>query len=95
MKLTILQSDFYKAIASDYRLGATHISLYLALLFDFSMNRFENPVVLKRRKVMAKSKISSRTTYNRCMKELHSYGYIEYKPSFKFGESQVSIIELH
>jgi len=94
MKLAVLLSAFYRAIGPDHRIGATHISMYMALLFDYSTNRFQNPVILRRKKVMEKSKISSRTTYNRCLKELHSYGYIEYKPSFKYGESQVRMLEL-
>ena len=94
MKLAVLQSEFYKAISTDNRIGAIHISLYMTLLFDYSMCRFQNPVILRRKKVMEKSKIRSRTTYDKCMKELHSYGYIEYMPSFKHGESQVRMPEL-
>lgn len=74
-------TDFYTAISNDVRIGATHISLYMALLQQWNLNKGENPVLIKRNKVMKAAKINSRHTYNRCINDLHNYDYIIYKPS--------------
>lgn len=94
MKFIILHSAFYKVIESDQRISPAHISLYFALLHDFSINRFQSPFRLNRNMIMVRAKISSRVTYNRCMKELCDCGLIEYIPSFSPGESQVNILIL-
>ena len=65
----------------DDRLNTAHVSLYLALFQLWNLNRFRNPISLNRMDVMKISKIGSRTTFHRCMKELDSWGYIHYAPS--------------
>jgi hypothetical protein len=65
----------------DDRLNTAHVSLYLALFQLWNMNRFRNPISLNRMDVMKISKIGSRTTYHRCMKELDYWGYLHYIPS--------------
>lgn len=74
-------TEFYKAIQDDQRIGSTHISLYMALLQQWNINGGMNPVVLYRSVIMKAAKISSRHTYNKCIKGLHEYGYIIYEPS--------------
>jgi hypothetical protein len=74
-------TSFYSAIANDTRIGATHISLYMALLQQWNLNKGENPILIERKKVMKAAKISSRHTYNHCINDLHNYNYIIYKPS--------------
>jgi len=49
---------------------------------------------LRRDRFMEKSKLGSSVTYNRGMRALHEYGYILYEPSFRPGESKVSLIDL-
>jgi hypothetical protein len=52
-------------------------------LFQFwNINRFQNPISITRDEVMRISKICSKATYHKCMKELTSKGYIQYDPSF-------------
>lgn len=52
-------------------------------LFQFwNCNRFKNPISISRDEVMRISKISSRATYHKCLKNLHSLGYINYEPSY-------------
>ena len=52
-------------------------------LFQFwNCNRFKNPLSISRDEVMRISKISSRATYHKCLKNLHSLGYINYEPSY-------------
>jgi hypothetical protein len=52
-------------------------------LFQFwNCNRFKNPISISRDEVMRISKISSKATYHKCLKNLHSLGYINYEPSY-------------
>jgi hypothetical protein len=73
---------FYNAINDDPRIGITHICVYMALFQFFNLNGFQNPVNITRQKIMEVSKISGVATFHKCIKELHTYGYIEYVPSY-------------
>ena len=75
-------TNFYAAIKDDNRIGATHISLYMALFQLYNVNRFLNPVLTTRSLLMKMAKISGLATYHKCIKELHEYGCIRYEPSF-------------
>ncbi len=89
-------SLFYKAIADDTRIGATHISLYMALLQQWNLNGGLNPVEVKRSILMKLAKINARYTYNKCMNSLEEYGYIKYQPSQNsFVPSKVFINKLN
>ena len=68
------------SIEHDPRIGATHISLYLSLLYT-QHQQSQNPITIKRPDIMRLAKIHSRHTYNICMNQLHEYGYIKYQPS--------------
>ncbi|MBI1837752.1 MAG: transcriptional regulator [Flavobacteriia bacterium] len=71
----------FEKFSDDKRLSAYHISLYVALFQLWNINRFSNPLLIIRSEVMQISKISSKSTYHRCIRELESFGYIEYQPS--------------
>lgn len=73
-------TDFYEAIADDARIGATHISLYMALLQEWNIAVAQNPLSVNRDTMMKAARMG-RKTYNKCMKELQEYGYIKYEPS--------------
>ena len=93
MDFSLWMANFYGKVQEDNRISVTHISLYMALLHECIC--FESGLLMLRPGVIMRlSKISSRVTYHRCMKALHSYGYIIYSPSFRPGESKVQIIEL-
>jgi len=77
----VLFTRFIKATEEDSRIGATHISLYMALLFYWNRDQ-KNPFIINRQEIMSLAKIHSRHTYNVCMSQLHDYGYIRYYPSF-------------
>ena len=77
--------DFYLAIQDDNRIGATHISLYLALYYFYALNQFQNPVFIKRTSVMYGAKICGLATYHKCIKDLNNFGYISYRPSYNPG----------
>ena len=66
----------------DDRLLATHITLYLALFQVWNENRFLNPISINRIEIMKAAKISSLSTYTKCLRQLHEWEYVEYIPSF-------------
>ncbi len=75
-------TGFFEKVAIDNTLNPTHVSLYIALFQFWNCNRFRNPISINRDEVMRISKISSKATYHKCLKNLHSLGYINYEPSF-------------
>lgn len=85
--------SFYQKAGADHRISPVHISLYFTLLNEviISGKDFILPV---RDHLMSAAKISSSVTYHRCLRELHEYGYLDYRPSFAKGRSRVVMIEL-
>lgn len=75
-------TGFFEKVAIDKTLNPTHVSLYVALFQFWNCNRFKNPINISRDEVMRISKISSKATYHKCLKNLHSLGYINYEPSY-------------
>jgi len=74
--------DFLEAAADDVKLTPTHIRIYSAILYYWKRQGSVNPVSIFRNDIMRFSKIAGRSTYQKCMQELHDYGYIRYIPSF-------------
>lgn len=81
METVVMLSVFYEAISKDARIGATHISLYMALFQKWGVNKFQNPVSFSSHEVMPMAKIDSRATYHKCLQDLVEYGYLRYIPS--------------
>ena len=75
-------TGFFEKVAIDKTLNPTHVSLYIVLFQFWNCNRFKNPISINRDEVMRISKISSKATYHKCLKNLHSLGYINYEPSY-------------
>ncbi len=75
-------TGFFEKVVIDKTLNPTHVSLYMALFQFWNCNRFKNPISINRDEVMRISKISSKATYHKCLKNLHSLGYICYEPSY-------------
>ena len=75
-------TGFFDKVTADKTLNPTHISLYIALFQFWNCNRFRNPISISRDEVMRISKICSKATYHKCLKELHANGYIKYEPSY-------------
>ena len=88
-------TSFFDKIINDYSLNPTHISLYIALFQYWNLNRFQNPISISRDEIMRISKICSKATYHKCIRELHEKGYIKYEPSFNpFKGSIVYLLNL-
>ena len=75
-------TGFFEKVAIEKALNPTHVSLYMSLFQFWNCNRFKNPISISRDEVMRISKISSKATYHKCLKNLHSLGYINYEPSY-------------
>ena len=67
--------------SKDSRLNPTHISLYVALFQLWNNYHFPMEFYVNREEAMRFSKIGSKTTYHRCIKELHHWKYLLYEPS--------------
>jgi len=67
--------------SKDSRLNPTHISLYVALFQLWNNYHFPMEFYVNREEAMRFSKIGSKTTYHRCIKELHHWNYLLYEPS--------------
>lgn len=65
----------------DNRLNPTHISLYIALFQFWNLYHFPDEFYINRQEVMRFSKIGSKTTYHRCIKDLSNWKYLLYMPS--------------
>ncbi|WP_300435478.1 hypothetical protein [Christiangramia sp.] len=79
----------------DDRLNPTHISLYMALFQEWNSSRFADEFYVNRRELMRVAKIGSKTTYHRCITNLHSWNYLFYFPSnnpFKGSKIKMAII---
>lgn len=71
----------FEQFSKDNRLNPTHISLYMALFQLWNINRFPKEFFINRDEVMQLSKIGSKSTYHRCIRELCHWKYIVYFPS--------------
>ncbi len=80
-------TGFFDRIVQDRSLNPTHISLYVSLFQFWNVNRFQNPISITRDEVMRISKICSKATYHKCMRELNEKGYIKYEPSFNHSRA--------
>ncbi|HVI49206.1 MAG TPA: hypothetical protein VM802_30340 [Chitinophaga sp.] len=86
---------FFAQVWKDDRLRTHHISLYMALFQVWNHNRFQHPFPVLREEVMILSRIGSRNTYVKCMKELQQYQYITYRPAkHPYAPSLVTMMPL-
>lgn len=85
---------FFEQVIKDCRLHPSHISIYVALFQCWTISRYKNPFRIYRTEVMKLGRVKSLGTYHRCLKELHSAGFIVYFPSYDpFKGSHVEIID--
>ena len=62
--------------SKDNRLNPTHISLYVALFQIWNNNRFLEEFYINREEVMSFSKIGSKSTYHKCIRELNHWNIL-------------------
>jgi hypothetical protein len=87
-------THFIERIVLDTRLKPVHISLFIALCHGWIASKFQRSYRITRRLLMNASRIRSRATYHKTMKELQSFGYLKYNPSYHpFKASEVEILD--
>ena len=88
-------TGFFERMIYEDTLNPTHISLYIALFQFWNIKRFTNPIHISREEAMRLSKIASKATYHKCMRDLHEKKYVIYEPSFNpYRGSKVTIVNL-
>src|SRR5690606_8211559 len=86
-------NSIFLLFTKDSRLNPTHVSLYMAFFQLWNHNRFPKQFYVNREEVMKLSKIGSKSTYHRCIKELDHYKYLVYNPSHNpFKGSQIKML---
>lgn len=84
---------FFEGIRKDYRISITHIGLFAVLVEYWQEHGFSNPIEAYSYEIMPLAKISSSTTYHKCLRDLHHYGYLRYEPSYKrYRRSRIFLI---
>jgi hypothetical protein len=71
-----------RQMGKNPHLLATHVSLYNALFVCWQRSGYNNPFPVSRRMLMSYSRIASTATYHKCIKELETFEYIHYYPSY-------------
>jgi hypothetical protein len=71
-----------RQMGKNPHLLATHVSMYAALFVCWQRSGYSNPFPVNRRMLMSYSRIASTATYHKCIKELETFGYIHYYPSY-------------
>jgi len=73
---------FFKKVADDPRIGAGHISMYMALFHKWYLSGSINSIEISRTEIMEVAKIKCNATYFRIIKDLADFNLIGYEPSF-------------
>jgi hypothetical protein len=85
-------ANFFYAIREDPRIGPVHISLYMAIIQEWSINDCKDPIRVYSRDLMQLAKISGIATYHRSVRDLNDFGYIKYQPSYnRFSKSLIYV----
>uniref|UniRef100_UPI00404B52FA hypothetical protein n=2 Tax=Gelidibacter sp. TaxID=2018083 RepID=UPI00404B52FA len=74
-------NNFFLKLSKDTRLNTTHVSMYMALFNFWNQARFSSEFFINRNEVMTLSRIGSKGTYHKCIKDLSDWKYIIYMPS--------------
>ena len=84
---------FFSSVADDHRIHPAHISLYVTLFFCWKQQRCKGLIDMRRDELMKMAKIVGRGTYQRCLRDLHNAGHINYQPSFnRFENSKIGMV---
>jgi hypothetical protein len=73
--------DFMEKAREDPYIGPSHISVFVALVYQGSLQGDYANFKLCRQDVMSSAKISSIVTYFKCIRDLDQLNYLQYQPS--------------
>lgn len=91
MSKTDILNNFFRAIAQDPVIGASHISIYCAL---HQLCDDEGAAYFTSAEVMKLAKVSGLGTYHKCIRDLHQQGYICYRPSYNHRKKSRVLFKL-
>lgn len=74
-------SDFFETVATDPRIGANHIVVYLALVNIWQIADCPKEIHVATYEMMQLTRIRSNDTYLKHVRDLASFGYINYQPA--------------
>ena len=96
MNYILHMQNFYYLVERDKRLRPWHISLYIALFNTWNKYHFTAVFRISRDLLMNGSRIGSKNTFAKTLKELHEFGYIIYQQELHKGHfPKVKIIQLN
>lgn len=88
-------NTFIKNAEKDPRLSPSHISVFIALIFQWERTGQVKKFRVFSYDVMPMAKVSSRSTYFKCVGDLNDAGYLRYQPSkYKHEASSIEFIGL-
>ncbi|WP_121811393.1 hypothetical protein [Mucilaginibacter kameinonensis] len=73
---------FFEKAKFDPRISVTHGGLYAAIIYYWQSLDYPESFRVFAKELMKLAKISSCTTYHKCIRDLNAYGYLNYEPSF-------------
>ena len=76
-----LIDEFLQQAAADERLTSLHISLYMVIIHRWYASGGQNPFHATRLQLMQYSKIGSKSSYHRCIRDLQNKGYFLFQSS--------------
>ena len=74
--------ELYERLIRDDRIDLEHVNLFIGIYYWWVQNKYQNPIAITSKIVIQMSRIKNLSVYNKCMKDLHDFGYIKYIPSF-------------
>jgi hypothetical protein len=86
--------EFFETIGEDSRVCSVHVCLYFAIRYECTLRNYPEFLEAERARLMLLAKISSTVTYNKCMHDLHDFGYIQYSPFCGRRKSEVRLRKL-
>lgn len=69
-------------LIGDLRIKPTHLALYAAIAHKIGCDTSRKYTYCSRRELMKCVGFQSNTTYHNCLKDLVSFGYLRYIPSY-------------
>jgi len=91
MNVEDLLYRFLDKANSDPKIGVRHISLYVNVL-RLSDRDDKTFVRISRSELMCRSKIFSKSTYHKSIKDLNNWGYISYRPSYNPSKKSIVVL---
>ena len=95
MEIASVITTFIKSAEKDPRLSPSHISVFIALVFQWERIGQMGSFKVFSYDIMPMAKLSSRSTYFKCIGDLNDAGYLKYQPSkYKHEASSIEFIGL-